>query len=90
MGGDTITGDFIGTDPTGMIAQGNGTGVEIDNIGSNLIGGTTPGTRNEISGNSGAGVTIFNGSSGNQIFGNYIGTDASGLQCPGKYSKVFF
>jgi len=78
-GGDTVTGDFIGTNPTGTIAQGNSNGVEIDNTGSNVIGGTTPDTRNVISGNGSYGITIFNGSSGNQIFGNYIGTDATGL-----------
>jgi Bacterial Ig domain/Periplasmic copper-binding protein (NosD) len=78
-GGDTVTGDFIGTDPTGTIAEGNSNGVEIDNTGSNVIGGTTPDARNVISGNGNEGITIFNGSSGNQIFGNYIGTDATGL-----------
>ena len=38
-----MTGNFIGTDPTGEIAEGNDDGIEIDNPGNNTIGGTTPG-----------------------------------------------
>jgi hypothetical protein len=78
-GSDTVTGDFIGIDPTGTFAEGNSAGIEIDNTGSNVIGGTTPDTRNVISGNFNEAIEIFNGSSGNQVFGNYLGTDASGL-----------
>ncbi len=81
-GGDLATGNFLGTDPTGEIGEGNGDGIEINNVGNNSIGGTTPGARNLVSGNS-TGIYITNGntgvaSSGNQIFGNYIGTDATG------------
>jgi Bacterial Ig domain/Periplasmic copper-binding protein (NosD) len=87
-GGDTVTGDFIGTDPTGTIAEANGNGVEVDNTGSNVIGGTTPDARNVISGNGSYGIVISNSSSGNQIFGNYIGTDATGLSALGNYFGV--
>ena len=87
-GGDTVTGDFVGTDPTGTIAAGNGNGIEIDNAGSNSIGGKTPDTRNVISGNGSDGITVFNDSSGNQIFGNYIGPDATGLNALGNYFGI--
>lgn len=86
-GGDVVTGNFIGTDPTGTFAAGNSYGVEIDNAGSNVVGGTAPKTRNLISGNS-DGVYVFNGSAGNQIFGNYIGTDAKGLDSLGNYEGI--
>ena len=45
------------------------------------LGGTTPETRNVISGNAGSAVHIAeNTSTGNQLIGNYIGTDATGTQ----------
>jgi parallel beta-helix repeat protein len=72
--GDQVQGCFIGTDISGssIVAGGPGTiGVE-DANGGNLIGGTTPGSRNIIAG-WGTGVN------GNALVeGNYIGTDASG------------
>src|SRR6266404_604308 len=56
-GGNTIQGNFIGTDPTGTISRGNNAGVDIVNSPSNTIGGTTPTARNLISGN-GTGIQI--------------------------------
>jgi hypothetical protein len=91
--GNEIEGNFIGTDPTGMLDEGNGyTGVDIsrgpdipgrDNSGSdNTIGGTTPDARNVISGNGIWGVSVFgytNGAAtGNKIEGNFIGTTKNG------------
>ena len=35
-GGDTVTGDYIGIDSTGTIAEGNSTGVEIDDTGGDV------------------------------------------------------
>ena len=46
----------IGTDVAGVVAAGNGTGVRIASP-NNTIGGTTPGARNVISGNT-TGVSI--------------------------------
>ena len=61
--GNVVEGDYIGTDWTGTVAIGNGTGVEIDTSASgNTIGGvtSTPGTGagNVISGNTDNGVVI--------------------------------
>ena len=80
-GGNTIAGNYIGTDAGGTAALGNSvSGVGINKSSSNLIGGTTPEARNVISGNAQSGIAI-NGStaSGNVIAGNYIGTDAGGM-----------
>jgi len=53
-----VKGNFIGTDVTGTLALGNDAlAVVINDADNNLIGGTTPGDRNLISGN-GAGVRI--------------------------------
>jgi hypothetical protein len=77
-----IDGNIIGTNATGTAALAHNTGVLIFNPGVNntTLGGTTPGARNLISGNSQLGVSIDGGSTGNRIEGNYIGTNASGTE----------
>ncbi len=74
--GNTIAGNFIGTDPTGMSAIGNGYGVRISSGTGNIIGGTTAADRNIISGNSNHAIYISSAS--NTIIGNYVGTDYTG------------
>ncbi len=78
--GTVVQGNFIGTDATGTAALPNVRGIEIDT--SNVtIGGTTPGARNVISGNSSFGIEISDYSGavqGNVVEGNYIGTDKTG------------
>jgi len=77
-GGNVIQGNYIGTDASGTMSQGNGIGVDITN-GGNLIGGTGPGTGNVISGNITNGITIWgSGPVGNLVQGNFIGTDPTG------------
>jgi titin len=80
---DQVEGNYIGTDFTGTKALGNQTGVMI--TGSrNVVGGTTAGAGNLISGNGGAGVEMGGqGVTGNQVQGNQIGTDVSGTQALG-------
>jgi CSLREA domain-containing protein len=77
--GNTVEGNYIGTDVTGAVALGNATnGVFINGAPSNTIGGTVAGARNVISGNA-FGVRIDgSGTTGNLLVGNYIGTDANG------------
>ncbi len=78
-GDNLIEGDFIGTDASGTMSDGNITGVEIISGTGNTVGGTSAAARNIISGNEGSGVRVdlFN-ASGTLIQGNSIGTDASG------------
>jgi titin len=76
--GNVVAGNFIGTDPTGTQAHGNGVGVEVaGGAHNNTIGGTAPGAGNVIAHNTGTGVVI--GSSitdtdtvGNTVRGNSI------------------
>jgi CSLREA domain-containing protein len=93
-GGNTIQGDFIGTDPTGTIARGNaGIGVWIRSP-NNTLGGLLPADRNVISATRESSTTappdpfatnvqidgtVSSSSNGNVVEGNYIGTDASGM-----------
>lgn len=78
--GNTIQGNFIGTNAAGTAAFPNGTGVEIQpGCTSNLIGGTTTAARNVISGNTSDGILLGGGNfQFNLVQGNYIGTNVDG------------
>jgi CSLREA domain-containing protein len=76
--GTKIAGNFIGTDSGGTLDEGNGTGVFFSNADGTTLGGTWHEARNVISGNSIIGVRLYDGSSGNKIQGNLIGTDKNG------------
>ncbi|MET0647259.1 MAG: Calx-beta domain-containing protein, partial [Pyrinomonadaceae bacterium] len=77
-GGNRIEGNIIGLDPDSIVRQANtGNGITISGSSSNIIGGTSPAQRNLITGNGGNGISVSG--FGNQIKGNYIGTDATGM-----------
>jgi len=79
---NTISGNYIGVDATGMAALGNYYhGVVIESgAHDNMIGGNTSGEGNVISGSGNYGIAIFdNGTDHNEIVGNYIGTDYRGF-----------
>ena len=78
-GGNTIEGNFIGTDATGTVALGNTlNGVQIASAPNNIIGGTAAGARNLIAGNENGIVILDATATGNLVQGNYIGTDVTG------------
>ncbi len=78
-----LEGNFIGTDGTGKLSQPNNQGIALAPTSrAAVIGGVTPATRNLVSGNTGAGIYLSLGT-GNQILGNYIGADATGLAALG-------
>ena len=78
-GGNTVVGNYIGTDANGSAAAPNrGQGVLVQASG-NVIGGATASSRNVISGNAKNGIQLYTtAASGNAIRGNYIGTNAAG------------
>lgn len=77
-GGNTIEGNFIGTNAGGTSDQGNTQyGIYISSAASNTIGGATPAARNLISGNDFAGIRLLDADL-NLVAGNYIGTDKNG------------
>lgn len=81
---NTVVGNFIGTDASGTAALGNHSGLFICDSGFNRVGGTLPGERNVISGNTGPAIQVPSwGSPHNLILGNYIGVDVSGTRALG-------
>ncbi|MEC4983929.1 MAG: DUF4347 domain-containing protein, partial [Oscillatoria sp. PMC 1076.18] len=78
--GNSIQGNYIGTDKNGTTAVGNGLdGIRIqDSSNTNPIGGTATNAGNLISGNGTNGIFLDNGANNSVILGNFIGTDATG------------
>jgi hypothetical protein len=86
-GFDTISGNWIGTDSSGLHARGNGwVGVELE-ADHNKVGGYTAAERNVISGN-GVGVGIS--APQNVVDGNFIGTDMTGEAALGNSFQGIF
>ena len=90
--GNSVAGNYIGTTAAGTVFRGNfGTGIVITDAPNNTIGGTTgttpggacTGACNLISGSVGSAVQISaTGATGNQVLGNFIGTDVNGMAAP--------
>ena len=82
--GTVIKGNRVGTNPAGTAAIGNlSHAITINNSNNNIIGGATVGARNLLSGNGvntgfGHNGLVINNGTGNQVLGNYIGTDVTG------------
>ena len=78
-GNNTIEGNWIGLAADGVTPRGNGlAGVAVSGTSlNNVIGGSAPAARNVISGND-RGVWLLNGTTGNEVEGNYIGTNKLG------------
>ena len=87
---NSVLGNYIGTDPSGTLDLGNSRdGVLVQDSSYNLIGGTTVGTGNLISGNNAHGVMLQSAGTGNQVLGNHIGTDVTGTNAlPNTYYGV--
>src|SRR5438105_5684282 len=87
---NVIQGNYIGTDATGTLRLGNDNGVNfLSGFNTNLIGGSAPGAGNVIAGNNNDGIEL-NGSAGNAIQGNYIGTNAAGASGLGNANNGVF
>jgi trimeric autotransporter adhesin len=77
---DQIAGDYIGTDPTGTIAEGNGVnGFESIQVNASdlTIGGPAAADRTVVSASGVYGIRLSSGT-GTLIENTYIGTDKSG------------
>lgn len=83
--GNKVVGNLIGTDVTGAKALGNSEGIRIEHgVTNNVI------SRNVISGNGFAGITISDSNtSQNSVVGNLIGTDSHGSAALGNAVGVY-
>ena len=78
--GNTVQGNYIGLDVTGLSKISNGSeGVMLQRSSNNLIGGSAAGSENYISGNSRNGIWLEDNANGNKIIGNFIGTFITGI-----------
>ena len=89
-GGNVVEGNFLGSDASGMIAEGNeDNAIKIESgSNGNRIGGTIPSARNLISGN--GNVALFVATAGNIIQGNFIGTQSNGHSPLGNLQGIGF
>ena len=79
-GGNVIQGTFLGTDPSGTVARGNGQyGLTLFNSPANRIGGTGSGEGNLLSGNMNSGLYI----TGSQAMDNHIEGNRMGVSLDG-------
>jgi hypothetical protein len=79
--GCEVVGNDIGTDVTGTRSLSDLIGVYLSQCPGVTIGGTAPGAGNVISATYGLRIGDFNsydGTGGNTIAGNFIGTDPTG------------
>ncbi len=87
LGGDTVTGDFLGVDTGGdgqtfavPVAKANYVGVRVESA-NNTIGGVNLADRDIVSGNSFVEVYVLGTTaSSNTVEGNYVGTSPSGTE----------
>ena len=81
---NTVAGNYLGLSADGTTVAANNSndvsyqgGIRVESNG-NTVGGTSAADRNVISGNLFAGIELFGSATANVVYGNYIGTDATG------------
>lgn len=87
--GNTIQGNYIGTNANGTASLSNlATGIEVTGANNTVIGGTSAAARNLISGNA-SGININGNADNVRVQGNYIGTNPAGNSAlPNRFTGV--
>ena len=87
--GSKVQGNYIGTNPAGTAAMGNGgAGIRVLAATGGTIGGTGAGEGNLVSGNASTGVAFDGDTSNVAVQGNLIGVDAAGANAIGNAAGV--
>ena len=88
--GNQVLGNFVGTNASGGAALPNNQGVVIGlDATDTQVGGAGAGEGNLISGNTNFGIWISSaGTTGNQVLGNLIGTDITGMTAVPNYDGI--
>ena len=99
--GNTVEGNYIGTNASGVVVKGlgntgNTTGIFVNGVPFNTIGGTVRGAGNVIAGNT-TGIYLLGPTtavagvarSGNLVQGNYIGLDPTGTTAEPNHTGIF-
>ncbi|MEL6610904.1 MAG: CSLREA domain-containing protein, partial [Bacteroidota bacterium] len=78
--GNVVRGNFLGTDATGANLGNTGKGISVaSGASNNTIGGTGAGEGNTVGFSSQDGIEVAgNGTTGNNVLGNFVGTNAAG------------
>ncbi len=77
---NVVAGNYVGVGPDGSTDLGNtASGVNLNSVSNNTIGGVASAARNVISANR-TGQVVLSGSTSNSIVGNTIGLNAAGTQ----------
>lgn len=85
---NVIAGNYVGTDVSGSYAIPNNSGIVLETgARNNVVGGTTPGERNLVSGNNFGIVVSDPPTKQNSVIGNWVGVDASGMHALPNTSK---
>jgi len=91
--GNKLYGNRLGTSAGGSSAVENAVAgiIVTDQASGNQIGGASPGQGNVLSGNGTVGLyMVGEGTSGNLVYGNCIGTDATGMSpVPNGFAGVY-
>ena len=88
--GNQVLGNFVGSNISGEASLANNYGVVIgQDASATQVGGTGTGEGNLISGNTNLGIWISSaGAIDNQVLGNLIGTDISGMTAVPNYHGI--
>lgn len=85
-----VQGNFVGTNAVGDAALGNNeAGIRLNEATNNRIGGSAGTARNLVSGNGLYGIHLRALSDGNQVWGNRIGTERTGITAVPNQTGLF-